>query len=364
MEKRDKIFLAAPFHDYMNGESGRMNQKHIELVTKVLDYLRSKGYEVHNAHEREKWGEDWYSPEQCTPIDLEKIKDSSILVAFPGNPPSGGVHIELGWASALEKRIILLLEESGTYSNLVLGLNTVSRVQTVRYKNIDDVLPQLELCLQDKSAQRILAVSDFYDKMSASYDSFMEEGESTLEDEVNLVLQTFTQPCRILDVGCGTGRIAIPLQDKGYAVTGIDVSHGMTQQAKRKGLRNALQANLEGFNHSETFDGVVSLHVGFSYTNDADKMFKMLQVVYGLLGTSGKVLWDSPNKHFYGEKKVLEWPTENGIVRTACYGHDAERIREMFMETGFSIQNIWGSYTPLTKYKKESPRIIIEAVKG
>jgi len=87
MEKRDKIFLAAPFHDYMNGESGRMNQKHIELVTKVLDYLRSKGYEVHNAHEREKWGEDWYSPEQCTPLDFEKIKNSSILVALPGNPP-------------------------------------------------------------------------------------------------------------------------------------------------------------------------------------------------------------------------------------------------------------------------------------
>ena len=156
MEKRDKIFLAAPFHNYVGGEGVRMKQEKIELIVRVLDYLRSKGYEVHNAHEREKWGENWYSPEQCTPLDFEKIKDSSILVALPGNPPSGGVHIELGWASALGKRIILLLEENGTYSNLVLGLNTVSPVQTVRYKNADDVLLQLELCLQDESAQRII----------------------------------------------------------------------------------------------------------------------------------------------------------------------------------------------------------------
>ncbi len=348
----------------MDEESGRMKQEKIELIARVLDYLRSKGYEVHNAHEREQWGEDWYCPEQCTPLDLEKIKDSSILVAFPGNPPSGGVHIELGWASALEKRIILLLEENGTYSNLVLGLNTVSPVQTIRYKNVDDAIPQLEVCLQNQSARRILTVSHFYDEMSTSYDSFMEEGESTLEDEINLVLQTFSSPCRILDVGCGTGRVAIPLQQKGYAITGIDVSHGMIQQAKRKGLRNAQQVSIEEFDQSENFDGIISLHAGFSYTNDVDKMDKMLQRVYSLLNIGGKVLWDSPNKIFYGRKKVLEWPTENGTVRTVCYGHDVERVREMFIGTGFSIQKIWGSYTPLTEYGNESPRIVVEAVKG
>lgn len=347
----------------MDERSGRMKEEKIELVTMVLTYLRSKGYEVHNAHERERWGEDWYGPEQCTLLDLEKIKDSSILLAFPGNPPSGGVHIELGWASALEKRIILLLEEGGTYSNLVLGLNTVSPVQTIRYKNVKDVLPQLERCLQDQPTQRILAVSDFYDEMSVSYDSFMEEGESTLEDEVNLVLRTFSSPGRILDVGCGTGRVAIPLQEKGYAITGIDISYGMAQQAKRKGLKNVQQIDLENLNYSDAFDGVISLHAGFSYTKDPSKMIKVLRAVYGLLNSGGKVLWDSPNKNLYGEERVLEWPTKKGTVRTICYGHDAERLREMFLETGFAVQNILGSYTPLREYGKESPRIIVEAVR-
>jgi len=44
----------------------------------LAELLLSKGYEVHNAHEREEWGKDWYTPEQCTPLDLEKIKNSDV----------------------------------------------------------------------------------------------------------------------------------------------------------------------------------------------------------------------------------------------------------------------------------------------
>lgn len=144
MNKKNKIFLAAPFHDFMDEKKGRMNPESIEIITRMLDYLRSKSYEVHNAHEREKWGEDWYCPEQCTPLDLERIKDSDILVAFPGNPPSGGVHIELGWASALEKRIIILLKEGETYSNLVLGLGNVGNVDYIRYTKLEDCISKLD----------------------------------------------------------------------------------------------------------------------------------------------------------------------------------------------------------------------------
>jgi SAM-dependent methyltransferase len=38
----------------------------------------------------------------------------------------------------------------------------------------------------------------------------------------------------ILDVACGTGRIAIPLARKGYAVTGIDLTPAMLAHARRK----------------------------------------------------------------------------------------------------------------------------------
>ena len=364
MNNANKIFLAAPFQAWIDEKTGRMNLENVELINRVLGYLRSKGYEVHNAHEREKWGEDWYGPERCTPLDLERIKDSGTLVAFPGNPPSGGVHIELGWASALEKRIILLLKDDGVYSNLVLGLNTVSPVQMIWYKDINDIVSQLDSCLPGKSDQGVLTTSVFYDRMSTSYDAFMEEGESTLEDDINLVLRTFPIPCKILDVGCGTGRIAIPLQTAGYSVTGIDISSGMIGQAKEKGLRDARQVSVEEFNSSNNFAGIISLHTGFSYTDDHDGMRSALQAAYRLLNRAGKVLWDSPNQNCYGKQRILEWPSDNGIVRTICYGHDAERVKNLFVEAGFSILNIFGSYTSFTEYWEGDPRLIIEAAKG
>src|SRR3989344_3789509 len=359
MNNANKIFLAAPFQAWIDEKTGRMNLENVELINRGLGYLRSKGYEVHNAHDREKWGEDWYGPERCTPLDLERIKDSGTLVAFPGNPPSGGVHIELGWASALEKRIILLLKDDGVYSNLVLGLNTVSPVQMIWYKDINDIVSQLDSCLPGKSDQGVLTTSVFYDRMSTSYDAFMEEGESTLEDEINLVLRTFPIPCKILDVGCGTGRIAIPLQTAGYSVTGIDISSGMIGQAKEKGLRDARQVSVEEFNSSNNFAGIISLHTGFSYTDDHDGMRSALQAAYRLLNRAGKVLWDSPNQNCYGKQRILEWPSDNGIVRTICYGHDAERVKNLFVEAGFSILNIFGSYTPFTEYWEGDPRLII-----
>ena len=36
----------------------------------------------------------------------------------------------------------------------------------------------------------------------------------------------------VLDIGCGTGRLAIPLAREGLAVTGVDLSDGMLARAR------------------------------------------------------------------------------------------------------------------------------------
>jgi SAM-dependent methyltransferase len=46
---------------------------------------------------------------------------------------------------------------------------------------------------------------------------------------------------RVVDVGCGAGRIALYLQEKGHSVVGIDVSPGAIEVCRARGVKELLQ---------------------------------------------------------------------------------------------------------------------------
>jgi ubiquinone/menaquinone biosynthesis C-methylase UbiE len=47
----------------------------------------------------------------------------------------------------------------------------------------------------------------------------------------------------VLEIGCGTGRVTIPLAAAGVVITGLDVSASMLEEAKRKAERPGLCIN-------------------------------------------------------------------------------------------------------------------------
>jgi hypothetical protein len=98
----------------------------------LIGHLEGRGYAVHNAHRREAWGARFLEPEECTRLDFVEIRGADLFVALPGAPAYPGTHIEIGWASAFGKPIVLLLEENRTYAFLVRGLHAVARVTYVR----------------------------------------------------------------------------------------------------------------------------------------------------------------------------------------------------------------------------------------
>ncbi|MGB8456004.1 MAG: nucleoside 2-deoxyribosyltransferase [Anaerocolumna sp.] len=141
----NKIFLAAPFKSLVDENNLIMDDKSKEQISNLIIYLENKGFHVHNAHKREQWGQQFMPPDQCTQIDFNQISDCDILIAFPGNPPSPGTHIEIGWASALDKRIFLLLHESiNNYAYLIQGLHTVANITYIVYSTEEEYYKELD----------------------------------------------------------------------------------------------------------------------------------------------------------------------------------------------------------------------------
>lgn len=62
----------------------------------------------------------------------------------------------------------------------------------------------------------------------------------------------------ILELCCGTGRIAVPLAEKGWQITGIDSSESMLEVAKRKSSKvNWLKADVRNFEIEDKFSLII-----------------------------------------------------------------------------------------------------------
>ncbi len=66
----------------------------------------------------------------------------------------------------------------------------------------------------------------------------------------------------ILEIGVGTGRVAVPLIMSGFEITGVDISRKMMERANGKGIKNLVLAigNQVPFKDG-TFDATIMAHV-------------------------------------------------------------------------------------------------------
>lgn len=139
-----KVFLAGPFKGMIDPRTNQVDAHYQGMLDHLIIFFETHGYEVHNAHKREAWGKKIVSPEECTKIDFDEIRNCQYFVAFPGSPPSPGTHIEIGWASALKKRIFLLLELEKEYAFLIRGLSMIASIEAIYYRSEQDYLTELK----------------------------------------------------------------------------------------------------------------------------------------------------------------------------------------------------------------------------
>ena len=120
-----------------------------------------------------------------------------------------------------------------------------------------------------------------------------------IEREIN-----FDRSLKILDVGCGTGRHAIELSKRGYAVTGIDLSETQLARARQKAESGNLKIDFQKqdarhLSFSNEFDAAIMLCEGAFPLMETDEMnYEILNSVTKSLKENGKFLFTTLNGLF------------------------------------------------------------------
>ncbi len=112
-------------------------------------------------------------------------------------------------------------------------------------------------------------IADYYD----------ETREPLRKDVLGFLIDHLTGMKEILEVGVGTGRVAIPLQEAGFDITGIDISEKMLDRARHKGLRKAFIADARKIPFpDESFDATIIVHVFHLLNNRKQVLEEALRV--------------------------------------------------------------------------------------
>lgn len=121
------VFLATPYSQLCD-EEYKVKKEYKDFFEKLTKEIKKMGVDYFLAVERENYGKEYTSDKESTKIDFETIKKCDLLCVIPGVPASGGVHVELGWASANKKDIEIFLNKNSNYSPMVTGLSEITNV--------------------------------------------------------------------------------------------------------------------------------------------------------------------------------------------------------------------------------------------
>ncbi len=201
------------------------------------------------------------------------------------------------------------------------------------------------------------------------------------------------EDAKMLDLACGKGRHSIYLADKGYEVTGVDLSPQSIEHAS-------------GFSHDKLsfyihdmrkpfrinyYDNIFSFFTSFGYFERASEHKAVLDGIRKGLKSGGRFVMDFMNANKVKSGLVLEEEkevngltfyinrkVENGTIvkdikftdkgeafayQERVHGFELEEMKSLFQKSGLVIDEVFGNYDLSPFSASNSPRLIISARK-
>lgn len=140
----NKIFIACPFIKFING-TDFINNDFRQFTEDLYDLCAKYASKVFLAL-KEDYGAKPLQSYSCS-MDLDEAKSADLVIAIPDD--SMGVAVELGWMSAMQKPVILVLNKNQTYTPLIYNINKITPGKVIFYENEEKKsLPDIKKVLE------------------------------------------------------------------------------------------------------------------------------------------------------------------------------------------------------------------------
>ncbi|MFX0095152.1 MAG: class I SAM-dependent methyltransferase [Candidatus Hodarchaeota archaeon] len=155
-----------------------------------------------------------------------------------------------------------------------------------------------------------------------SYNEFKAEGlkqitnDSRTKNSITALEKYLAKEDIILDLGCGYGRLTIPLKDQGYHICGVDLSEILIEEAKReaKKVDQAIEFKVGSMLNipysDEKFDKIICMWLTFNHLLTKHNQIQALNEIYRVLKAGGAAVIEMINGESDSIKRELK---ESGI---------------------------------------------------
>ncbi|MDE1874413.1 MAG: class I SAM-dependent methyltransferase [Candidatus Micrarchaeota archaeon] len=191
--------------------------------------------------------------------------------------------------------------------------------------------------------QAIKLVEQGYNKIYRNYN----KNRQMKNDKALIVkfAESFTRNAKVLDVGCGSGKVAALLSNYGLRVIGIDISKNMLKLAKENSPKSRFYLmNMKDMNFpTKSFDGVISLYAIIHLPRRYH--YEVLKRMYKFLKPGGKLLIS------VGRSDSKEWFEENWHGGRMYWSHFSRKKNEdLIANAGFKIKHSYVIGSPNDKH--------------